>query len=675
MFTSKKALSPVFSVFMIMTLLVQQSLIVRADEQVELFEAGELTTEQIKGFEELKDEGKPEIKVLEIVNPVPAVEQGGVGTIDLVSIIFNGTDYEASGTWQPAGNNCWNPGNDFQFRIDLIDQTANQSLNIVTPAPCNGDFVDPVSNGDKGTGGIWPAIGQSGNTFTLTTAGTHSICAVLRHANGQGNDIASDCQDVVIEGEQCIPDLDYVNGQGGGPDGQLTLGDAVIFTQRYVQAMHDHVYDATVDANRNSINDTSDYTCAVAYYGTASAPICPLQCERPVGTNTVTGDICNSPLDYNSQQGVLGADGNLSLSDAVEFTKRYEAAKGSQSGDGNYNLSVDVNFDGKVTVADYFCAQPYYGNAGPYTCQLDCAKACVNPIDYNEDYEITLSDATTFTIYYGSNDLRADLNQNGVADYGDYNCSLDQIAMADYQCPIQCAPTCGDKTLTRRTGEQCDDGNRTDGDGCSSTCKIETECNEEVADYNNDGVITLADAVLFTPFYLAEQAEGDIDVNGETRLHDKICMDGFLNQPVIVPVITDVPGPLGVPPMLKVSDEDNQPNFGGSASNSNGTYQDYGLEIPVIDNKPVFPGKIVTITEPVAPKILGLSTPTKSNSSAKEVPAKGKRPTLLVVAPAAKNEAILQDAPAVSASQPVDTTDSDTGIIGKILNFFSGLFN
>jgi len=34
-------------------------------------------------------------------------------------------------------------------------------------------------------------------------------------------------------------------------------------------------------------------------------------------------------------------------------------------------------------------------------------------------------------------------------------------------------PVCGDRVLDHITGEQCDDGNTVDGDGCSATCKLE----------------------------------------------------------------------------------------------------------------------------------------------------------------------------------------------------------
>jgi len=35
-------------------------------------------------------------------------------------------------------------------------------------------------------------------------------------------------------------------------------------------------------------------------------------------------------------------------------------------------------------------------------------------------------------------------------------------------------PTCGNESV--EYGEECDDGNLVDGDGCSSACKVEEDC-------------------------------------------------------------------------------------------------------------------------------------------------------------------------------------------------------
>ncbi|MFC1654477.1 hypothetical protein ACFL2F_01620 [Myxococcota bacterium] len=44
----------------------------------------------------------------------------------------------------------------------------------------------------------------------------------------------------------------------------------------------------------------------------------------------------------------------------------------------------------------------------------------------------------------------------------------------DAYCRLEQPPTCGDDHLDINRGEECDDGNRENGDGCSSTCQFET---------------------------------------------------------------------------------------------------------------------------------------------------------------------------------------------------------
>ncbi|MFO0550990.1 MAG: hypothetical protein U0271_21545 [Polyangiaceae bacterium] len=49
----------------------------------------------------------------------------------------------------------------------------------------------------------------------------------------------------------------------------------------------------------------------------------------------------------------------------------------------------------------------------------------------------------------------------------------DNNGLVDDADPYCTPETCGDATLTPDTDEQCDDGNETDGDGCSATCQLE----------------------------------------------------------------------------------------------------------------------------------------------------------------------------------------------------------
>ncbi len=465
--------------------------------------------------------------------------------------------------------------------------------------------------------------------------------------------------DDVITGDQCVSILDYTDGQGNmTADGQLTLADAVVFTQRFMAAMpFAAAYDASVDSNQNQVNDISDYFCAQSYYGNAGPISCPLNCETPKGRDVNTGISCNSPLDYNDTQGNHVADGQLTLSDAMEFQKRYDAATSNNT----YDITVDFNYDGQVGLADAVCATPFYGNAGPYTCKLDCApvQACINPIDYNADQKIDLNDAVTFTGHYSTGNLLADLNKNSSVDYGDYLCSLDQIASATYQCPMQCAPVCGDKTVQQRLGEQCDDGNNVENDGCSSTCKIENVCSADLADFNDDGKVTLADAVLFTPFYLNSQTEADIDANGETKLHDYTCMNQLLNT---APVVQDEPLPVGIPVVLEVA-----PSIGGGS----GTGSRYNLDLPAspeVAQDIVAPAATGYIVGPL--KLSPENTPvkptiTKNTVKVKTTKIKSGSQVAVLSAPAIKTiKPVINTSPKVEKAEP---KASFIGYVGKVI--------
>ncbi|SFE93455.1 Myxococcus cysteine-rich repeat-containing protein, partial [Nannocystis exedens] len=40
-------------------------------------------------------------------------------------------------------------------------------------------------------------------------------------------------------------------------------------------------------------------------------------------------------------------------------------------------------------------------------------------------------------------------------------------------CTLEGQPLCGDGIVQPQNGEQCDDGNAVDGDGCAVTCLLE----------------------------------------------------------------------------------------------------------------------------------------------------------------------------------------------------------
>jgi|GEM_PF-2183127 len=78
----------------------------------------------------------------------------------------------------------------------------------------------------------------------------------------------------------------------------------------------------------------------------------------------------------------------------------------------------------------------------------------------------------------------AGLNGADIAGFG-----VDEMIMF---WEIQVAPSCGDGSVD--AGEECDDGNTVDGDGCSSTCQNETGSFD--ADIDNDGDVDLNDYAI-----------------------------------------------------------------------------------------------------------------------------------------------------------------------------------
>jgi len=138
------------------------------------------------------------------------IARADVGIINITGVSnVSGNNFTVSGTWEPQGQNnqCWvNAQQGFKYWIIVYDDLngnhnydTGETLLEVRPAPCNGDYVSPVANSDPSLGGIWPASGQN-NTFSLSP-GSHNICAVLMHAQGQGGDIAaSNCwsQSIIV---------------------------------------------------------------------------------------------------------------------------------------------------------------------------------------------------------------------------------------------------------------------------------------------------------------------------------------------------------------------------------------------------------------------------------------------------------------------------------------------
>ncbi len=123
-------------------------------------------------------------------------------------------------------------------------------------------------------------------------------------------------------------------------------------------------------------------------------------------------------------------------------------------------------------------------------CFEDCPPVCGNGIlELGEECEppnTAVCDASCLeTVFCG----------NGTCEPGDGEDSV--------SCPIDCPPVCGNGIL--ELGEDCDDNNTADGDGCSSTCSAE--------DPDGDAILDPPDNCpdVYNPF----QTDADFDTFGD----------------------------------------------------------------------------------------------------------------------------------------------------------------
>jgi cysteine-rich repeat protein len=117
-----------------------------------------------------------------------------------------------------------------------------------------------------------------------------------------------------------------------------------------------------------------------------------------------------------------------------------------------------------------------------------CGNGTVEPGEECDDGNDTVGDGCSSSCTI---EPPPEICENSVDDDGD-----GLVDCADPDCendPACSPPICGDGALD--PGEECDDGNDTDGDGCSSSCTIEpteTICDDRI-DEDGDGLVDCAD--------------------------------------------------------------------------------------------------------------------------------------------------------------------------------------
>jgi len=132
----------------------------------------------------------------------------------------------------------------------------------------------------------------------------------------------------------------------------------------------------------------------------------------------------------------------------------------------------DANGDGFVDLADL----PYWDGCATAPGAGGAATSCA-PLDFDTDEDIDLVDFSQYL-----NVFLVPICGNGIIQEGE----LCDDAGESANCDVDCTPAeCGDDVVNVAAGEQCDDGNGFNGDGCRANCTLEV-CGDSILDAGED---------------------------------------------------------------------------------------------------------------------------------------------------------------------------------------------
>ena len=265
---------------------------------------------------------------------------------------------------------------------------------------------------------------QSTVTSTTATAGDASLVANFVDSKSlitaasvslvSSTSSCSRCKNSEIESGETCEDIDYSNGDGCSSSCILEI---------------DHAWNC---------DSSTPFTCTYCGDGlTLNAEECD-----PGGTGTITG--CASCVVSNLYQ----CSGSPSTCTYTCGTGGYQPTKGEACDDNNN--AINDGCTNCVIDAGYTCT----GTAGSAS---SCAQTC-------GDGDVDLGEAC---------DDHNTANNDGCNS----NCAVENMFDCSTLYPngtSNCISTCGNSIFQSGKSEGCDDGNTSPGDGCSSTCTIET---------------------------------------------------------------------------------------------------------------------------------------------------------------------------------------------------------
>lgn len=296
------------------------------------------------------------------------------------------------------------------------------------------------------------------------------------------------CQgDIEIHGSQIIAagvDIQSLAGQidasGAGPGGG---------TQLEGLACDDPSQNP--NGNGNGVLDAGDFSCIINFPSSLS-----------IGLKAIS-DFCSPPnvIQALNNPLVMISQANLNVSGAEllgNFSILLIAENGNVDASGS-TISNGPSPPGGATISIF--ADPAVVNrlpvlketaTGLFAGQIDVQGACItspNPVNFGGPVVGLLEPPGCFsgtgTVIPNAGlqcddpvqNLAGNGNNNLILDAGDFSCTIQfpaplstGLAAINAFCGEQ-PPVCGNGVV--EAGEQCDDGNTNNGDGCSATCQVE----------------------------------------------------------------------------------------------------------------------------------------------------------------------------------------------------------
>ena len=191
-----------------------------------------------------------------------------------------------------------------------------------------------------------------------------------------------------------------------------------------------------------------------------------------------TGTPSSISATYNSVTGQLSTSGTYSDAPcdnrAVGFALFVDGANPNTGGSG----SLDGDGTPTMHVLDLPCTASGSWEDNTHTLEEAPESVCVVIYDVHLKDNVPKDDKSVTPAgdkHNGDNSFEEENNDEGKNSYGQLDCVQPEIVNR---------PRCGDGNLDQ--GEECDDGNNADADGCSANCTIE-EPNNDVPEFTTIG--------------------------------------------------------------------------------------------------------------------------------------------------------------------------------------------